>query len=66
MQLEVIIDNRSAFVSHSSRKESSFSAEMPLIKSVRAANLQSPLITRKFVALCHRSTKIRMRSDERD
>ena len=40
-------------VRHSSRKESSFSAEMPLIKSVDigAANRQSTLIPRKFVAL---------------
>ena len=50
----------------SSRKESSFLAEMPLIKSEGAANRQSPLILRKFVVLYHRNTKIRMRSDERD
>ena len=40
----------------SSRKESSFPAKMPLIKSV----------PRKFVALYHKNTKIRLRSDERD
>ena len=39
---------------------------MPLIKSVGAANRQSPAIPRKFVALYHRNTKIRMRSDERE
>ena len=50
----------------SSRKESSFLAELPLIKLVEAANRQSPTKPRKFVALCHRNTKIRMRSDERD
>ena len=37
-----------------------------LIKSVGAASRQSPAIARKFVALYHRKTKIRMRSDERD
>ena len=59
----------SAFVTNgkqSSRKDCSFPAEMPLIKSVRAANRQSPPIPRKFVASHHRNTKIRMRSDERD
>ena len=30
------------------------------------ANRQSPAIPRKFVALYHRNTKIRMRSDERE
>ena len=39
---------------------------MPLIKSVGAANRQSPTIPRKFVALFHRNTKIRLRSDECD
>ena len=43
-----------------------FPAEMPLIKSVGAANRQSPPIPRKFVALYHRKTKIRMRSDKRE
>ena len=50
----------------SSRKESSFANEMPLIKSVGAADRQSPVIPRKFVALYHRNTKITMRSDESD
>ena len=53
-------------VCQSSRKESSFLAGMPLIKSGGAANRQSPTIPRKFVALYHRNTKIRMCSDERD
>ena len=57
--LEVIIDYGSAFVTYgkitekkSSRKESSFLAEVPLIKLIRAANLanlQSPVIARKFL-----------------
>ena len=50
----------------SRRKESSFPAEMPLIKSVGVANRQSLSIPRKFVALYHRTTKIRLRSDEHD
>ena len=50
----------------SSRKESSFPAEMPLIKSVGFANRQSPPIPRKFVAVYHRNTKITVCSDERD
>ena len=49
----------------SSQKESSFPAELPLIKSVGAAYRQSPATPRKFVTLHHRN-KIRMRSDERD
>ena len=39
---------------------------MPLIKSVEAVNRQSPAIPRKSVALYHRNTNIRMRSDERE
>ena len=39
---------------------------MTLIKSVGTANRQSPPIPRKFVALYHKNTKIRMRSDKRD
>ena len=50
----------------SSRKESSFPAELPLIKSVGAAIRQSPATPRKFVTLYHRNNKIRMRSDEHD
>ena len=54
-------------VRHSRRKESSFPAEMPLIKSVDigAANRQSTLISRKFVALNHRNTKIKMRANRK-
>ena len=33
----------------SSRKESSFPAEVPLIKLIGAANLQSPVIAPKFL-----------------
>ena len=56
------MDPRSSLTeTKSRRKESSFPAEMPLIKSVGAANQQSPLIPRKFVALYHRHTKMRMR-----
>ena len=39
---------------------------MTLIKSVVAADRQSPAIPRKFVPLYHRNTKIRMLFDERD
>ena len=61
----MITDPRSSLTEElTSRKESSFPGEMPLIKSVGAANRQSPPIPRKFVALYHRNTKIRMRSDE--
>ena len=31
---------------------------MPLIKSVGAANLQSPVIARKFLPLCYRNTRL--------
>ena len=62
----MITDPRSLLTeTKSSRKESSFPAEVPLIKSLGAANRQSILIPRNFVALNHRNTKIRMRSDER-
>ena len=61
----MITDPRSSITEElTSRKESSFPGEMPPIKSVGAANRQSPPIPRKFVALYHRNTKIRMRSDE--
>ena len=43
-------------VCHLSRKESSFPAEMSLIKSVGAANRQSPATPRKFVAMYHTGT----------
>ena len=63
----LLVDPRSSLTeTKSSRKESSFPAEMPLIKSVGAANWQSPVIPREFVALYHRNTKIRMRSNERE
>ena len=63
----MITDPRSSFTeTKSSRKESSFPAEMPLIKSVGAANRQSLPIPRNFLALYHRNAKIRIRSDERD
>ena len=61
------MDPRSSLTeTKSSRKKSSFPAEMPLIKSVGAANGQLPVIPREFVALYHRNTKIRMRSNERE
>ena len=63
----MITDPRSSLTeTKSSRKESSFPAEMPLIKSVGAANRQSLPIPRNFLALYHRNAKIRIRSDERD
>ena len=66
--MEVIIDHGSAFVTYEDKIESKgvqVPAEFPLIKSVGAANRQSPAKPRNFVALYHRRTKIRMRSDER-
>ena len=63
----MIKDPRSSLTeTKSSRKESSFPAEMPLLKSVGAAYWQSPTIPRKFAALYHWNTKVRMRSDERN
>ena len=63
----MIADPRSSLTeTKSSGKESSFPAGMPLIKSVAAANRQSPAMLRKFVALYHRNTKIEIRSDERE
>ena len=56
IELEVIIDNESAFVTYenitetkSSRKESRFPAEVPLLKLIGATNLQSLVIARKFL-----------------
>ena len=56
VELEVIIDNESAFVTYenitetkSSRKESRFPTEVPLLKLIGATNLQSPVIARKFL-----------------
>ena len=53
--IEVIVDYRSGFVTYrkitemkSSQKESSFLAEVPLIKLIGAANFQSPVTGRKF------------------
>ena len=70
-ELEVIIDYGFAFVTHGNEielKKSSFPAEIPLTKSVGAANRKSQVAsnTRTFLALYHRNTKIRMRSNERD
>ena len=42
-----------------SRKESSFPAEVPLIKFIRAANLHSPVTGRKFLPYCHRDNRLR-------
>ena len=55
----MITDTRSSLAeTKSSRKESSFPAEMPLIKLIEAANLQSPVIARKFLPLCHRNSRL--------
>ena len=65
----MITDPRSSLTETKlSRKESSRPAEMPLTKSVGAVNRKSQVApnTRKFVALYHRKTKIRMRCDECD
>ena len=63
----MITDPRSSLTeSKSSRKESSYSVEMSLIKSVGAANRQSPTIPRKFVALYHRNTKLWILPVKRD
>ena len=73
IELEVIIDYGSAFVTYgkitgtkSSRKESSFPAEVPLIKVIEAANLQSPVIARKISAFASQEHHIRKLSDERE
>ena len=42
----------------SSQRESSFPAGMPLIKLIGVANLQWPVIARKFLPLCHRDTRL--------
>ena len=55
----MITDPRSSLTkTKSSQKDSSFPAEMPLIKLIEAANLQSPAIARKFLPLCHRNTRL--------
>ena len=55
----MITDSRSLLTeTKSSRKESSFPAEMPLIKLILVANWQSPVIARKFLPLCHRNTSL--------
>ena len=67
--MAVIIDHGSAFVTYEDKIQSKgvqVPAEFPLIKSVGAANRQSPAKPQDFVALYHRRTKIRMRSDERE
>ena len=55
---EVIIDYGSACITSSSRKESSFPAEMPLIKSVGPTNRQLPATPRKCVALYQRTPRL--------
>ena len=56
----MITDPRSSLTetAKSGRKESSFLAEMPPIKFIRAANLQSPVLVRKFQPECHRNTRL--------
>ena len=49
----------------SSRKESSFPAEMHLIKLIEAANRQSPADSSKISTFVPQEYQIRMRSDER-
>ena len=73
IELEVIIDYGSEFATYgkitgtkSSRKESSFPAEVPLIKVIEAANLQSPVIARKISAFASQEHHIRKLSDERE
>ena len=65
--LEVIIDYGSTFVTYGRANESKgvqFPGRDAPDKISGGANRQSPPIPRKFVALYHRNTKIRMRSDE--
>ena len=55
----MITDLRSSLTeTKSSQKESSFPAGMPLIKLIWVANLQWPMIARKFLPLCHRNTRL--------
>ena len=55
----MITDPRSSLTkTKSGQKESRFPAEMPLIKLIEAANLQSPVIARKCLPLCHRNTRL--------
>ena len=73
-KLEVIIDYGSAFVTYgkiketkSSGKESSFPAEVPLIKLIGAANLHAVARDcKKISALVPQEHQVRMRSDERE
>ena len=60
----MIKDRRSSLTeTKSTRKESSFPAEKPLIKLIGEADRQSPVIARKFLPREH---QIRMRYDECD
>ena len=55
----VIVDYGSVFITYGNEIESKgvqFPGEMPLIKLIGAANLQSPVIARKFLPLCHRNS----------
>ena len=55
----MITDPRSSLTeTKSSRKESSFPAEMPLTKLTGVANRQSPVIAPQFLPLCHRNTSL--------
>ena len=54
-----LTDPRSSLAeTKSSQKESSFPTEMPLIKYIGAANLQSPVTARKSLPECHRKTRL--------
>ena len=63
----MIADPRSSLTeTKTSRKESSFPAEKPLIKLIGVASRQSPVIARKFLPSCHRNTRLGWVPDERD
>ena len=55
----MIMDLRSSLTeTKSSQRVSSFPAGMTLIKLIGVANLQWPVIARKFLPLCHRDTRL--------
>ena len=63
----MIADPRSSLAeTKSSRKESSFPAEIPLIKLIEAANRQSPADSSEIATFLPQEHQIRTRSDECD
>ena len=62
-KLELIMNYRSSFVTYGNEIESKGIQFPGRDTPDESANRQSPPITRTFVALHHRNTKIRMRSD---